>query len=113
MADPDKARLDRLGKRIETFRTERRPRRPRMEDHHSQAHLAWRMVIELVAGIVIGFGMGYGLESLFGTMPVFLVVMTFVGFIAGVRTMLRSAEEVRRETAGEAPSVDREEDIGG
>jgi len=84
-----------------------------MEDHHSQAHLAWRMVIELVAGIVIGFGMGYGLDSLFGTMPVFLVVMTFVGFIAGVRTMLRSAEEVRRETAGEAPSVDREEDIGG
>ncbi len=113
MADPaDKARLERLGKRIETFRAARQPRRPGFEDHHSQAHLAWRMVIELVAGIVIGFGMGYGLDSLFGTMPVFLVVMTLLGFVAGIRTMLRSAEEVRKETAGETQSEDGEDDLG-
>ena len=113
MADPaDKARLERLGKRIETLRSSGQPGRPVIEDHHSQAQLAWRMVIELVAGIVIGFGMGYGLDSLFGTMPVFLIVMTLLGFVAGVRTMLRSAEEVRKETAGEAPSEDGEDDRG-
>ena len=107
-----KGRLERLGKRIDTLRSARQPGRPVIEDHHSQAHLAWRMVIELVAGIVIGFGMGYGLDSLFGTLPVFLVVMTLLGFVAGVRTMLRSAEEIQKETAGEPPTGNREDDLG-
>ncbi len=108
----DKARLNRLGKRIETLKAAGKPMRPRIEDHHSQAHQAWRMVIELVAGIVIGSGMGYGLDSLFGTMPLFLVVMTLLGFVAGVRTMLRSAGEVRKDTMGEAPSGSGENDLG-
>ena len=37
-----------------------------MGEHYSQAQLAWRMVVELVAGLGIGFAIGYGLDSLFG-----------------------------------------------
>jgi ATP synthase protein I len=60
------------------------------------ANMAWRMVIELVAGIVIGFGIGYGLDRLFGTLPVFLILFTGLGFVAGVRTMMRTAQEVQK-----------------
>ncbi len=66
---------------------------------HNQAQLAWRMVIELVAGIVIGLGIGYGLDRLFGTMPIFLVLFILLGFAAGVRTMMRSAKEIQNEQA--------------
>ncbi|MCP3969751.1 MAG: AtpZ/AtpI family protein [Rhodobacteraceae bacterium] len=101
MADPDhKAQMQRLETRIAEVKQANQPERSKIEEHHSQAHLAWRMVIELVAGIVIGFGLGYGLDSLFGTLPIFLVVMTLLGFIAGVRTMLRSAAEIQKEAAG-------------
>lgn len=65
------------------------------EEHYSQAQLAWRMVIELVAGLSIGFGIGYGLDSLFGTMPIFLVLFIFFGLAAGVLTMMRSAKEIQ------------------
>ena len=72
----------------------------KMDDHNSGAHLAWRMVIELVAGIAIGFGIGYGLDVLFGTLPIFLVIFILLGFVAGVKTMLGTAQEVQvRETA--------------
>ncbi len=67
---------------------------------HSQAEVAWRMVIELVAGLLIGFGIGYGLDRLFGTTPVFLVPFTLLGFAAGVKTMMRSAREMTAEEAG-------------
>ena len=67
------------------------------EEHYSQAQLAWRMVIELVAGLGIGFGIGYGLDTLFGTMPIFLVLFIFFGLAAGVLTMMRSAKEVQRK----------------
>ena len=53
------------------------------------------MVIELVAGIVIGFGIGYGLDALFGTLPIFLVTFVLLGFVAGVRTMMRTAKEIQ------------------
>ena len=60
------------------------------------------MVIELVAGLGIGFGVGYGLDVLFGTIPVFLVGFTMLGFISGVRTMLRSAKEVEEKQMAES-----------
>lgn len=58
--------------------------------------MAWRMVIELVAGIAIGFGIGYGLDWLFGTLPIFLILFIGFGFVAGVRTMMRTAQEVQK-----------------
>ena len=63
------------------------------QDHHSMAQIGWRMVIELVSGLGIGAAIGYGLDVLFGTLPVFLVLLTLLGFAAGVKTMMRSARE--------------------
>ena len=71
--------------------------KPHTEEHYSRAHLAWRMVIELVAGLLIGFGIGYGLDILLGTLPVFMVLFTLLGFAAGVQTMVRSAREIQEK----------------
>jgi ATP synthase protein I len=59
----------------------------------------------MVAGVLIGFGIGYGLDALFGTIPIFLVLFTLLGFVAGVRVMLRTAQEAQRKTSG-APGKD-------
>ena len=98
--EPDRARLDALEKRIAQVKAVHAPK-PHQEQHYSQANLAWRMVIELVAGLGIGFGIGYGLDSFLGTMPLFLVLFIMLGFAAGVRTMLRSAKEVQARQAAE------------
>jgi len=101
MVDPaDKARLERLDKRIAELKGKDAPRSSDVEEHHSQVQAGWRMVIELVTGVAIGAGMGYGIDVLFGTLPVLLVVMTLLGFAAGVRTMLRTAEELQKDNAG-------------
>ena len=100
MPDPaGKGPLNDLDTRIKAAKMASDPLR-KMDDHHSGAHLAWRMVIELVAGIAIGFGIGYGMDVLFATLPIFLVLFILLGFVAGVKTMLRTAQEVQvRETA--------------
>lgn len=102
MTNPaDRDRLAELDKRIAELKEADAPP-AKMEDHHSQAHLAWRMVIELVSGIAIGFGIGYGLDVLFGTMPIFLVSFVLLGFGAGVRVMLRSVKELQEAPGGDA-----------
>ena len=101
--DPDHSqRMKALDARIDAMKASQAPA-PRADEHYSQLHLAWRMVIELVAGLGIGFGIGYGLDSLFGTLPFLLVIFTLLGLAAGVKTMLRSAHEIQeKQLAAEA-----------
>lgn len=107
MTDPDqKQRLEQLEAKIRAAKKAQEPG-PRSDEHYSQAQLAWRMVVELVAGLGIGFGMGYGLDVLFGTLPVFMVIFTMLGLAAGVKTMLRSAREIQdKKMAEEAKARD-------
>jgi len=114
MSDPDdRSELERL-QALEERLARARGAEPKSqaEEHYSQASLAWRMVIELVAGLMIGFGIGYGIDRLFGTMPIFLVIFVFLGLAAGIKTMLRSAQEIqrKREAAPEQAPSHRTED---
>ena len=103
MSDLDpKARMIALEAKIEAAKAAKAPPRRHQEEHYSQAQLAWRMVIELVAGLGIGFGIGWGLDSLFGTRPFLMVVFVLLGFAAGVNVMIRSAREVQDQKLAEA-----------
>lgn len=95
MSSSETEKLEDLENRIATVRGKHAPS-PAKQEHHTMANMAWRMVIELVAGIAIGFGFGYGLDWLFGTMPIFLVLFIGFGLAAGIRTMMRTAEEVQK-----------------
>ena len=62
------------------------------------------MVIDLVVGMGLGFGIGLGLDSVFGTQPVMIAIFSILGFAAGIRAMMRTAEEVQKEAAGQQPA---------
>ena len=67
-----------------------------------------KVMVQTQAGLAIGFGIGYGLDRLLGTMPLFLVLFIFAGLAAGVKTMLRSAKEVEMRRA--AKVAEKEDD---
>lgn len=112
LSDPqlpqDDARLAELSQRIDKLRVAKQEPN-HMKKDYSQAQLAWRMVIELVAGLGIGFGIGYGLDTLMGTLPVFLVLFIGLGLAAGVKTMLRSAREVQERQVARAAAEAKED----
>lgn len=92
--EPDADRLKALDARIAAAKGTQAPEAAG-EDHFSGAEAAWRMVTELLAGLLIGFGIGYGLDTLFGTMPIFLILFVFAGFAAGIKVMMRTAKSVQ------------------
>ena len=81
----------RLGEKVSA------PEASRAEGHFSQANMAWRMVTELVAGLGIGFLIGFGLDYLTGWRPVFMVVFVLLGLVAGIKTMMRTANEIGKK----------------
>lgn len=95
-------RLARLEARLAEHRKAREPA-PRAETTAiGQANIAWRMIVELVSGLLIGFGIGYGLDMVFGTGPLFLVLFVLFGFGAGVNVMLHTAREIAEEAEAQA-----------
>ncbi|MGR3270879.1 F0F1 ATP synthase assembly protein I [Thalassococcus profundi] len=114
MTDPDpKRQLADLDARIAAYKSAKAPPKSHQEEHYSQAQMAWRMVIELVAGLGIGFAIGYGLDVLFGTLPWLLVVFTLLGFAAGVKTMIRSAAEMQEKKVAAETAEEDERDRHG
>ena len=63
-------------------------------DIHRNVHLVWRMVLELVIGMVMGVGIGYALDNWLGTEPLMIITMSLFGFGAGIRTMMKTASEL-------------------
>ncbi|WP_039017423.1 AtpZ/AtpI family protein [Halocynthiibacter namhaensis] len=93
---PDPQRLAALENRIDALK-KTQEETPPMESHHSMASAAWRMVTELVAGLAIGFGVGWGLDTALGTTPFLMVLFVLLGFVAGVRVMIRTAQEIQEQ----------------
>ena len=104
MAGPDEdERLQKLDARIKALKGAAAEEKPHQEEHYSMAQQGWRMVIDLVAGLAVGFVIGYGLDTLLGTLPILLVIFTLLGFAAGVRGMLATAKDLQPKQTGDGP----------
>jgi ATP synthase protein I len=97
----DQARLRALEDRIARAKADMAPK-PAPQDHHSAASMGWRMVIELVSGLLVGAGLGYGADLLLGTAPFLFIVFTLLGCAAGVQTMIRTARSLQARLEHEA-----------
>ncbi|WP_241963225.1 AtpZ/AtpI family protein [Paracoccus suum] len=109
----DAARLAALEVKLDARRTAAPSTAGALGKSFDHANQAWRMVIELVAGIVLGFGIGLGLDWLFGTRPILLVLFTLAGFAAGVKTMMRTAREMADANPPPAAAAGRTDTTGG
>ncbi|MGH9809272.1 MAG: AtpZ/AtpI family protein, partial [Terriglobia bacterium] len=70
----------------------------------TQLGIAGRFATELVAALVGGGGLGWGLDWLLGrfaihTKPVFLIVFFILGAAAGIRNVMRAATEINASMA--------------
>ena len=101
-SEPDPDRLRALHERLEKVKGKPKAEATNTAKGFSQGEVAWRMVIELATGIVLGAGIGYGIDVLAGTLPIFLIIFSLFGFAAGIKTMLGTARELGEKTAAKA-----------
>ena len=102
MTAPDPDRLTDLGKRLDELQTKQAGRTKGPPP--SQSGIAFRFAAEMVAGLIVGGGLGWGIDWLFGhfgfhTRPVFLIVFFVLGAGAGIRNVMRAANEINARMA--------------
>jgi ATP synthase protein I len=108
---PDPDRLTDLGKRLDE--AQQRQAAGAKRPPPSQAGIAGRFATELVAALVVGGGLGWGIDWLFGhfgfhTRPVFLIVFFVLGAVAGIRNVMHAAAEINAEIAAKSASKPEE-----
>ncbi len=95
MAEDDEERLARLrgslARAREAHEHERpaHPDAPRAPQSESGVSLGLRAGSEFVSAVVVGSGIGWALDRLIGTNPIFLIVFFFIGVAAGVWNVIR------------------------
>ena len=86
-----KANLDKLDRKLEEFKSKKEKDRPKPLKVQNDG---WRMVIELVTGMLLGVSLGMALDYIVGSEPLFLIVFSLLGFMAGVKTMIATAKKM-------------------
>jgi ATP synthase protein I len=71
-------------------------RKPALGIEQRQYGQAWRLAVEMVAGLAVGAGMGWLLDWFFGTAPWLMLVFFFLGAGAGMKSVFRVAREINR-----------------
>ena len=86
------ARLKRLGERLERASpgSETGPASRPVTDHSGFAR-GFRLSSELVAGVLVGAGLGWLIDKGLGTLPWGMFVFALLGFTAGVLNVMRQA----------------------
>ncbi|MGY4575583.1 F0F1 ATP synthase assembly protein I [Bradyrhizobium pachyrhizi] len=92
------ARLGSLDHRLSEIRDSRRSKTDQSgtEGGDSAARasamaLGFRLSSELIAGVAVGAAIGWGFDRLLSTSPFGFIVLTLLGFVAGVVNVVRSA----------------------
>ena len=67
------------------------------EESSSSMGTAFKMSTELVSAVVVGTIIGFILDNWFGTKPWLILIFFFVGVVAGILNVIRSAKDMQRK----------------
>ena len=65
-------------------------------DNPSSIGAAFKLSTELVAAVAVGTIIGFIFDQTFGTRPWFILIFFFVGVVAGITNVIRSAKNMQK-----------------
>ena len=66
------------------------------DDNPSSIGTAFKLSTELVAAVAVGTIIGFIFDKTFGTTPWFILIFFFVGVVAGITNVIRSAKNMQK-----------------
>jgi ATP synthase protein I len=88
----NKNKINELEKKIQRFKDIEADIEKKIDENsNAKSHSdAMRIVTDLAAAIFVGFMIGYGIDELANTKPIFMLIFLFIGIIAGFLNVYRS-----------------------
>jgi ATP synthase protein I len=93
-------RISELGERLDKVKAQRRAEAEADLDAEMRGRgmaYGMRMAAELVAAVIVGGAIGYGLDRWLGSTPWLFLLFFVLGFAAGVLNVVRAYEKMQKE----------------
>lgn len=100
-----------LKARIKKARDARKVKKPRGLREATSYGKATRLVAELVSGLLLGAGLGYGLDKWLGTTPWMLIVFFMLGTAAGILNVMRAAKDLTADLEQYSQTLEKDDNI--
>ena len=88
--DPFKTRLEIAKKKFSKRNLDNKKQNP------SSIGTAFKLSTELVAAVAVGTIIGFILDNTFGTKPWLILIFFFVGVVAGIMNVIKSAKNLQK-----------------
>ena len=88
--DPFKTRLEIAKKKVSNRNLDNKKHNP------SSIGTAFKLSSELVAAVAVGAIIGFILDNTFGTKPWLILIFFFVGVVAGITNVIKSAKNMQK-----------------
>jgi len=76
-------------------------RKPVINEEPTETGKAWTTAIklsgDLLAGLVVGGGLGWMIDQAAGITPIAMLIGFGLGFVAGMRNLMRTAKQIEHE----------------
>ncbi len=106
MFDDEKKALEALDKRIESLSEGTESKKKSKGEGKGNFDLAIRIISDLIAGVVVGLGIGMVLDDVFDKKPLFMIIFLFMGSIAGFLNVYRTVQAYEKRQEQEVKKED-------
>ena len=87
---------DTIKTRLEIAKKNNKKNLEKNSQSSSKLGLAFKMSTELVAAVLVGTIIGFILDNWFGTKPWLILIFFFVGVVAGIVNVIKSAKNMQK-----------------
>ncbi len=91
----DPSDLEDLRRRLDKKRTQSEDGESPKRGGAGSLGLGLRIATDLIAALVVGVALGWGIDWVFGTSPVFFIIFFFLGMAAGVLNVYRTGQAIQ------------------
>ena len=95
--DGDRRRIDELDARLKAARGTAEKPSPGNRMSQRQTNVAYRVLVDMIAGLLVGGFLGYWLDRWWGSQPYMLVAMTILGFAGGMSNAWRAIRSYAKD----------------
>ncbi len=90
MFSEEKKTLESIDKRIAGLSTEKKPKKEKVIS--GNLSIGIQIMSDLIAGVIVGLGIGLFLDGVFDTKPLLMIIFLFIGSAAGFLNVYRTVD---------------------
>jgi ATP synthase protein I len=111
--EPNDKALESLDARLAAFEAKKAAEAPKRAEHEKSSQDGYRLLADLIGGVLAGLGLGWALDHYVGTEPWGMVGGLLIGIGVSIFTVVRKATKLSAQASAEARGAEDDGNTGG